>query len=106
MLRLRQYKPEDAATIVTWCKDEESFRKWTSDRYDSFPIMAEDMNSKYIDNNGDCEEADNFYPLTAFDEDGIVGHLILRYIGAEKKEMRIGFVIVDDKKGGGAKEEV
>jgi RimJ/RimL family protein N-acetyltransferase len=58
------------------------------------------MNCKYIDNNGDCEEPDNFYPLTAFDEDGIVGHLILRYIGAEKKEMRIGFVIVDDTKRG------
>ena len=100
MLRLRQYKPEDAATIVTWCKDEESFRKWTSDRYDSFPITAEDMNRKYIDNNGDCEEPDNFYPLTAFDESGIVGHLILRYMGEEKKEMRIGFVIVDDTKRG------
>lgn len=100
MLRLRQYKPEDAKTIVSWCRDEESFRKWTSDRYDSFPITAEDMNRKYIDKNGDCEEADNFYPLTAFDESGIVGHLILRYMGAEKKEMRIGFVIVDDTKRG------
>ncbi len=98
MLRLRQYKPEDAKTIVSWCRDEESFRKWTSDRYESFPITAEDMNRKYIDNNGDCEEPDNFYPLTAFDESGIVGHLILRYMGAEKKEMRIGFVIVDDTK--------
>ena len=58
------------------------------------------MKRKYIDNNGDCEEPDNFYSLTAFDESGIVGHLILRYRGAEKKEMRIGFVIVDDTKRG------
>jgi len=40
MLKLRPYKPCDAETIVSWCKDEESFRRWTSDRYDSFPITA------------------------------------------------------------------
>ena len=43
MLRLRQYKPEDAATIVSWCRDEESFRKWTSDRYESFPPVRLDL---------------------------------------------------------------
>lgn len=100
MLRLRQYKPEDAATIISWCRDEETFRKWTSDRYGSFPITADDMNQKYIENNGDCEEADNFYPLTAFDENGIVGHLILRYMGEDKKIIRIGFVIVDEARRG------
>lgn len=100
MIKLRPYKPCDAQTIISWCKDEASFRKWTSDRYESFPITAEDMNRKYIDNNGDCEEPDNFYPLTAFDETGIVGHLILRYRDAEKKTIRFGFVIVDDTKRG------
>ena len=74
------------------------FRETNS--YWAYQFSAEDMNRKYIDKNGDCEEADNFYPLTAFDESGIVGHLILRYMGAEKKEMRIGFVIVDDTKRG------
>lgn len=29
MLRLRPYKNCDAKTIVTWCKDEISFRKWS-----------------------------------------------------------------------------
>lgn len=100
MLRLRHYKPSDAKTILTWCKDELTFRKWTSDRYDRFPITAEDMNSKYIDNNGDCAEADNFYPMTAFDENDIVGHLIMRYTDAKKTALRLGFVIVDDSKRG------
>ncbi|MBQ8826470.1 MAG: GNAT family N-acetyltransferase [Oscillospiraceae bacterium] len=100
MLRLRTYKACDAETIVSWCKDEESFRRWTSDRYDHFPITAEDMNEKYIDSNGDCTEADNFYPMTAFDENGIVGSLILRYTDEKKKVLRIGFVIVDDSKRG------
>ena len=100
MLRLRPYKPADAATILTWCKDEITFRRWTSDRYDHFPITAEDMNHKYLTLNGDCSESDNFYPFTAFDEDGLVGHLIMRYVDAAKKNLRLGFVIVDDIKRG------
>ena len=100
MLRLRPYKNCDAKTIVTWCRDEESFRKWTSDRYGSFPITEKDMYQKYVDCNGDCAEPDNFYPMTAFDESGIVGHLIMRFTDEEKRVLRFGFVIVDDSKRG------
>ena len=100
MLGLRQYKPDDAKTILSWCKDEDTFRKWTSDRYDSFPITETDMNKKYVDCNGDCVEKDNFYPMTAFDESGAVGHLIMRYTDDKKRVLRLGFVIVDDLKRG------
>lgn len=100
MLKLRPYKPCDAKTIISWCKDELSFRKWTSDRYDSYPITAEDMNRKYIDLNGDCTQPDNFYPMTAFDKNGAVGHLIMRFTDAEKATLRLGFVIVDDSRRG------
>lgn len=100
MLRLRPYKPCDATTIVSWCKDEISMRKWVSDRYEKFPVTAEDMNHKYMECNGDCYEEDNFFPVTAFDESGIVGHLILRFVDMEKKTLRVGFVIVDDSKRG------
>ena len=97
---LRPYKRSDAETILSWCKDEETFRKWTADRYESYPITAEDMNYKYFDCNGDCEESDNFYPMTACDERGPVGHFILRYVGGKKDVLRIGFVILDDTKRG------
>ena len=100
MLRLRPYKRSDARTIITWCKDEVTFRKWTSDRYESYPITEADMNKKYIDNNGDCLEPDNFYPMTAFDENGIAGHLILRFTDEKKTVLRLGFVIVDDTRRG------
>ena len=99
-LRLRQYKSCDAESIVSWIKDEEALRKWSSDRFGDFPITSEDINNKYFNNNGDCTEPDNFYPLTAFDDSGAVGHLILRYTDAEKKVIRFGFVIVDDTKRG------
>ena len=100
MIRLRPYKKCDAKTIVTWCKDEISFRKWSSDRWDAFPLTEADMNKKYVDHNGDCIEEDNFFPMTAFDESGVVGHLIMRFTDEKKAILRFGFVIVDDSKRG------
>lgn len=99
-LRLRPYKACDAGTIVTWIRDEISFRKWSADRYGSFPVTENDMNKKYADHNGDCPDQDNFYPMTAFDESGVVGHLIMRFTDEEKQILRFGFVIVDDAKRG------
>lgn len=99
-MKLRPYKPQDAATIISWIKDERALRLWSSDRYGAYPVTADDMNYKYMECNGDCEEPDNFYPLTAVCEEGIVGHLILRYTDATQKVLRIGFVIVDDSKRG------
>jgi ribosomal protein S18 acetylase RimI-like enzyme len=99
-LKLRPYKQVDAETIVSWIKDERALRKWSSDRYGAYPITAADMNYKYLDCNGDCEEPDNFYPMTLVDECDPVGHLILRYTDKEKSVIRFGFVIVDDSKRG------
>lgn len=100
MLRLRQYKPCDAEIIASWIKDEVSFRKWCADRYESYPITGADINKKYMEFNGDCSEPDNFYPITAFDESGIVGHLIMRYTDKAQKVIRFGFIILDDTKRG------
>ena len=99
-LSIRPYKPQDAETIVSWIKDERALRKWSSDRYGAYPITAEDINYKYLKCNGDCEEPDNFYPMTAVDANGPVGHLILRYTNKEKTIIRLGFIIVDDSKRG------
>ena len=52
MLYLRPYKKGDAKTIISWCEDETTFRKQTSDRYNSYPITEKDMNYKYFDCNG------------------------------------------------------
>ena len=52
-LRLRQYKPCDADSIVSWIKDEEALRKWSADRFGDFPVTSEDINNKYYENNGD-----------------------------------------------------
>ena len=99
-MQLRPYKPCDADTILSWVRDEETFRRWSTNRYDHYPITPMDMNHKYIDCNGDCAELDNFYPMTAV-MDGIpVGHLILRYTNAQRTVIRFGFIIVDNSKRG------
>ena len=96
MLRLRPYKKCDAKRIVSWIKDEISFRKWCADRYNKYPINENDINSYY----STMEDLDTFFPMTAFDETGIVGHLIMRFIDENKKILRFGFIIIDDKKRG------
>lgn len=95
-LRLRPYKPCDAARIVSWIRDEEAFRKWSADRYDRYPISPEDMNRHY----GAFADSDAFFAMTAFDERGVAGHLIMRFTDEEKQVLRFGFVIVDDSRRG------
>lgn len=96
MLRLRPYKKCDAEHIVRWIKDEVAFRKWSADRYDKYPITAEDINAKYTQ----TENSDSFFEMTAFDESGVAGHLTMRFTDDDKSVLRFGFVIVDDSKRG------
>lgn len=91
---LRPYKTIDAEAIASWIKDEKTLRMWSSDRFGTYPVTAKDINYKYIDCNGDCEEPDNFYPLTAVIGGKAVGSMIIRYVG--ENTLRFGFVIVDD----------
>lgn len=100
MLGLRPYKKSDASYIISWLNSEEIFSLWGGERFGRYPIDSEIINDKYFNNNGDCAEEDNFYPLIAFDENGPVGHFIIRYINGDKHMLRFGWVIVDDKRRG------
>ena len=95
MIQLRPYESDDAQTILPWIGDEVAFRKWCADRYDTYPITADDMNKQY-----DTSDHERFFPMTAVDESGIVGHLIMRFPDDDKTVLRFGFVIVDDRKRG------
>lgn len=86
---LRPFKAEDAATILSWIKDEHAFRLWSADRYRQFPATSADMLAQY--------DSDVMFPMTACKEDGqIVGHILLRYKNKDAKDVRLGFIIVDD----------
>lgn len=95
MLELRLYKSTDAQIIVKWLKNEYAFRQWSADRYENYPITADDMNNYY------SQYSDkDLCKLTAVDENGIIGHLTIRFIDEARKTARLGFVIVDDTKRG------
>ena len=99
-LRLRPYKPEDSKVIATWIRDERVFTEWGGERFGAFLISADVIDEKYQKHNGDCVEADNFYPMVAFDESGAVGHFILRYTEGDHDVIRVGWVILDPAKRG------
>ena len=91
-IRLRPFCLDDAEIILSWCKDKHSFRLWSADRYENFPVRPEDMMRQY--------EGDDKYTLTAIAGENVVGHILLRYPTDDKSIMRLGFIIVDDTKRG------
>ena len=96
MLRLRQYKEADSEKIAQWVQDKEVFTVWGGELFGEYPIDAATIADMYKNKNGLCEEADNFYPWIAFDdENGVVGHFIMRYLNGDNKILRFGWVVVD-----------
>lgn len=95
MFKLRKYINTDAQIITKWLKSEYAFRQWSADRYESYPISADDMNNYYSQYSND-----ELIKLTAVENDEIIGHLTIRFTDNERKIARFGFVIVDDTKRG------
>lgn len=93
MLHMRPFDPDDAAVILSWCRDEYAFRQWSADRYDHYPAVPEDMIRLYAG-------AKDFYPMTVYDEQGVAGHMTMRFVDEKRQELRFGFVIVDNARRG------
>ncbi len=91
MLRLRPFKNSDAEFIVKWITDEKQFYMWSAGRFGEFPLDAKRLCEHYE------KSGDNFFTFTAFDENGVAGHLIIRFLDDKKEEARLGFIIVDSK---------
>ena len=96
MLRLRPFVPADASAVVGWITDERMFREWSADRYDHYPITEDDILAQY----GPFAGTGAFFPMTAEDETGPAGHLILRWLDDARTDLRFGFIIVDPAKRG------
>lgn len=96
MLRLRPYKNCDAKYIVSWIKNEISLYQWSADQFGKYPITAEDMQQYYAG----YADSDHLFAMTAFDESGAVGHLLMRFPDEDKSVLRFGFIIVDDSRRG------
>ena len=92
MLRLRPYKKEDAATILSWSKDERAYYRWCAGVIGEYPATEKEF-----------EFVDSLMAFTAFDENEIVGFFTLRNPGGVIDELRMGFVIVDPSQRGRGK---
>ncbi len=92
MMILRPFRPDDARTILSWCKDRLAFRLWSADRYKDYPAQPEEMIKQY--------KGENKFPLTAVEGETIIGHILLRYPTNDRIIVRFGFVIVDVTKRG------
>ncbi len=89
-MELKKYKSEDAEIITSWIKDEKSLYQWSADRINKFPITAQDLNDFYQT----MVDSDRFFPFTFFEQDLVVGHLIIRYPEKCNNVVRFGFVII------------
>ena len=97
MLRLRPYRRSDADAIVSWIKTEKIFRFWCADRFDHYPIVPADLNDQYENSEG----AEDVFHFTAYDEQGIAGHINIRFPDANDLDtVRLGYVILDDSRRG------
>ena len=95
---LRPYREEDAGIICSWLRTEEELYKWSADRYNKYPLLAEDIETNYSLQ----ISTGRFFPLSFTDnEDRLLGHFIIRYPKEEDdSSVRFGFVIVDPQHRG------
>lgn len=96
MMKLRPFQAADADIVAGWVRDECTQRWWSGGTYPAFPVTGADMLSRYAPEAGE----EPFFPMTAVDESGPVGHLAFRYTDPEHRVVRLFFVIVDaDRRG-------
>ena len=95
-MEVRRFKPEDASKVLSWLTNEREFRMWAADSYDKYPLEPQEMVNSYLKRITESE----FYPLTFEEKGKVIGHLILRYPTSDKKNIRLGYIIVDKKKRG------
>jgi RimJ/RimL family protein N-acetyltransferase len=95
---IRPFRKNDAMLIKDWCKDEETFYKWSAGRLGKYPVTSERLLGELYGR----DDNDGYFPFTAFDENGPAGFFILRKPGSSMYELRFGFIIVNpDYRGKG-----
>ncbi len=103
MLRLRPYRESDAQYIVPWIQDERAFYLWSAGRLGEYPITSKALNEYYAA----YRKQDDFFVMTAFDEAGVAGQLLMRFLDEAKLHLHFGFIIVaSDRRGKGYGQEM
>ena len=91
MIRIRPYLDTDQDTVLSWCRDEETFQRWTAGTMGEYPVTAEKF-----------EKTASVMRFTALDGDEPAGFFTVRIPGEDPNELRFGYVLVDpDRRGKG-----
>ena len=98
MFTFRAFEDKDAERILSWIKDEHSFRQWSADTYKDYPAKPEDIIARY--NEIKSNHNGLVYPLMFTCDGEAVGHLIIRILEKEQGLVRFGYIIVDSEKRG------
>lgn len=96
MIEIRTFEPADAEKIVSWINNSLSFYQWSAGRFGEYPMTPQRLADYYADK----DKSDGAMPFTAYDEQGIAGHFIIRFLDEEKKKARLGFIVVDSARRG------
>lgn len=95
-LKIRNYNINDADIILSWCKDENAFYKWSAGVLGDYPIGKDEF-----------AFVNNLMAFTAVNDDEVIGFFTMRRPKESDDELRFGFVIVDpDKRGRGYGKEM
>ena len=96
MLRLRPYEKYDAKYIADWFENEYIFHQWCANEYNKYPITANQINAYYEKH----ETENNNFKFMAFNENGTIGHITMRFTDMAKTTLRFGFVAIDKRQRG------
>ena len=93
MMKLREYRTEDAHYICSWITDEISFYEWSAGMLGDYPIDPDAFDAKIKASIA----AGRFMALTYADENDMpAGYMIIRYPDeTDDTLLRFGFVIID-----------
>ena len=91
MIALRTYKFSDAEKVKNWITNEKAFRLWCADRFEKYPLSADEFNNIYKTDN-------TMQGFIAEDDGEAVGHLFIQDLGNSK--YKFGLIIVDNIKRG------
>ncbi len=89
MLQLRPYRPDDAATVLSWCTNERSFYQWTAGRLGAYPLSPAQF-----------QPTSDSMAFIAMDAGEAAGFFILCSLEDRPGELRLGFIIVAPQKRG------
>lgn len=96
MLRLRPYKPSDAAKIVAWVSDWDGFSAWCADLLD-WPLTEASLEKLRLEFE---READRWL-MTALDNAGTpAGFLMMTRADYQANSIHLGLIIVDPARRG------